>query len=311
MLARAEDDTLHVAYVPAGRSRPHGDRRLGRHGPADDGQRHRPPRRRRGAGRPGPARTTSPSRGPNSTARSPSCCTPPSTPGSPAGALAEAAEFVRTKSRPWFESGVETAAEDPLLIQRFGELAIRVRASEALLREAARAVDAARADLTDDSAAEASIAVAAAKVQAAQTAVEVGERPLRGVRHPVGAQLPEPAPALARRPHPHPARPGPLEDPAHRPVRAERHPAAPPRPPLATYGPSDRRPTCPSPSTGSSPPTATAAMSSAAATAPPPPSPDGTGRRRSPTSARSPAPPRTWASSARSPPPAPGARTRG
>jgi alkylation response protein AidB-like acyl-CoA dehydrogenase len=89
------------------------------------------------------------------------------------GALAEAAEFVRTKSRPWFESGVETAAEDPLLIQRFGELAIQVRASEALLIQAARAVDAARANLDDDSAAEASIAVAAAKVHAAQTAVEV------------------------------------------------------------------------------------------------------------------------------------------
>ncbi|MFF0156357.1 SfnB family sulfur acquisition oxidoreductase [Streptomyces sp. NPDC005263] len=89
------------------------------------------------------------------------------------GALVEAAEFVRTKSRPWFESGVETAAEDPLLIQRFGELAIQVRASEALLREAARSVDAARADLTDDTAAEASIAVAAAKAHAAQTAVEV------------------------------------------------------------------------------------------------------------------------------------------
>ncbi|MET7478353.1 SfnB family sulfur acquisition oxidoreductase [Streptomyces sp. NPDC005648] len=89
------------------------------------------------------------------------------------GALAEAAEFVRTKSRPWFESGVETAAEDPLLIQRFGELALQVRASEALLRDAAHAVDAARADLTDDTAAEASIAVAAAKVRAAQAAVEV------------------------------------------------------------------------------------------------------------------------------------------
>ncbi|MGW3288963.1 SfnB family sulfur acquisition oxidoreductase [Streptomyces sp. NPDC001002] len=89
------------------------------------------------------------------------------------GALAEAAEFVRTKSRPWFESGLETAAEDPLLIQRFGELALQVRSAEALLREAARAVDAARADLTDDTAAEASIAVAAAKVQAAQAAVEV------------------------------------------------------------------------------------------------------------------------------------------
>ncbi|MGY5006991.1 SfnB family sulfur acquisition oxidoreductase [Streptomyces sp. 900105755] len=89
------------------------------------------------------------------------------------GALAEAAEFVRTKSRPWFESGVESAAEDPLLIQRFGELAVQVRASEALLREAARAVDTAGADLTDESAAEASVAVAAAKVQAAETAVTV------------------------------------------------------------------------------------------------------------------------------------------
>lgn len=89
------------------------------------------------------------------------------------GALAEAVEFVRTKSRPWFESGFETAAEDPLLIQRFGELAVQARASKALLREAARAVDAARADLTDDSAAEASIAVAAAKAHAATTAVEI------------------------------------------------------------------------------------------------------------------------------------------
>ncbi|MFD8417828.1 SfnB family sulfur acquisition oxidoreductase [Streptomyces sp. NPDC059466] len=93
--------------------------------------------------------------------------------GIAAGALAEAADFVRTKSRPWFESGVETAAEDPLLIQRFGELAIQVRASEALLGVAARAVDAARDHLTEDSAAEASIAVAAAKVHTSATAVEV------------------------------------------------------------------------------------------------------------------------------------------
>ncbi|MER5586692.1 SfnB family sulfur acquisition oxidoreductase [Streptomyces asoensis] len=93
--------------------------------------------------------------------------------GIAAGALVEAAEFVRTKSRPWFESGVETAAEDPLLIQRFGELALCTKAAEALLREAARSVDAARADLSDDTAAEASVAVAAAKVQAARAAVEV------------------------------------------------------------------------------------------------------------------------------------------
>ncbi|MET7350545.1 SfnB family sulfur acquisition oxidoreductase [Streptomyces mirabilis] len=93
--------------------------------------------------------------------------------GIAAGALAEAAEFVRTKSRPWFESGFDTAAEDPLLIQRFGELAVQVRASEALLGAAARTVDAAQDELTEDSAAEASIAVTAAKVHTSATAVEV------------------------------------------------------------------------------------------------------------------------------------------
>ncbi|MFJ2605581.1 SfnB family sulfur acquisition oxidoreductase [Streptomyces sp. NPDC091279] len=93
--------------------------------------------------------------------------------GLAAGALAQAAEFVRTTSRPWFESGVDTAAEDPLIIQRFGELGVETRASQALLREAARAVEDAKADLTDDSAAEASLAVAAAKAHAARTAVDV------------------------------------------------------------------------------------------------------------------------------------------
>ncbi|WP_079032527.1 SfnB family sulfur acquisition oxidoreductase [Streptomyces specialis] len=90
-------------------------------------------------------------------------------------ALAEAAGFVRTTSRPWFESGAETAAEDPLVIQRFGELSIAVRATEALLATAARAVDTARARLTDTTAAEASIAVAAAKAHAGTTAVTVAD----------------------------------------------------------------------------------------------------------------------------------------
>ncbi|MER5555570.1 SfnB family sulfur acquisition oxidoreductase [Streptomyces sp. NPDC002793] len=93
--------------------------------------------------------------------------------GIAAGALAEAADFVRTKSRPWFESGYDTAAEDPLLIQRFGELDLRVRAADALLDTAARAVDTAQATLTDETAAAASLAVAAAKVYAAGAAVDV------------------------------------------------------------------------------------------------------------------------------------------
>ncbi|HWC80126.1 MAG TPA: SfnB family sulfur acquisition oxidoreductase [Pseudonocardiaceae bacterium] len=91
------------------------------------------------------------------------------------GALTDAAEFVRTKSRPWSESGADSAAEDPLTIQRFGELELRVRAAEALLEQAGRAVDAARADLTGDTAAAASIAVAAAKAFADPVAVGVAD----------------------------------------------------------------------------------------------------------------------------------------
>lgn len=93
--------------------------------------------------------------------------------GIAAGALDEAAEFVRTRSRPWGEAGVDTAAEDPLTIQRFGDLGIRLRAAEALLGEAGAAIDAARADLTDASAGAASIAVAAAKAFADGTAIEL------------------------------------------------------------------------------------------------------------------------------------------
>ncbi|AWS45954.1 SfnB family sulfur acquisition oxidoreductase [Streptosporangium sp. 'caverna'] len=90
------------------------------------------------------------------------------------GALEEAAEFVRTKARPWFESGLANAADDPLVIQRVGELAVKVRAAEALLDAAGRAIDAARADLTDTSAGAASIAVATAKAYVDPVAVELG-----------------------------------------------------------------------------------------------------------------------------------------
>ncbi|HLH13774.1 MAG TPA: acyl-CoA dehydrogenase family protein, partial [Solirubrobacteraceae bacterium] len=62
------------------------------------------------------------------------------------GALEDACELVRTTSRPWFEAQVEHACDDPLLIQRVGELAIGVRAAQALLEQAARTIDAVESD---------------------------------------------------------------------------------------------------------------------------------------------------------------------
>ncbi|MFD9550100.1 SfnB family sulfur acquisition oxidoreductase [Nocardia salmonicida] len=100
------------------------------------------------------------------------------------GALQAAAEFVRTRSRPWFEAQVANAADDPLVVQRFGELAVAVAAAESTLITAGAAVDAAVrpgviADGEDPVAhlesagARASIAVATAKILADRAANEV------------------------------------------------------------------------------------------------------------------------------------------
>ncbi|ASF11062.1 putative FMNH2-dependent monooxygenase [Nocardia brasiliensis NBRC 14402] len=90
------------------------------------------------------------------------------------GALTAATEFVQTTSRPWFEADVARAIDDPLLIQRFGELSVTVTAAEATLTAAGLAVDAATGTAADaNSAARASLAVAAAKVLADRAATEV------------------------------------------------------------------------------------------------------------------------------------------
>lgn len=89
------------------------------------------------------------------------------------GALADGVDFLRTRGRPWIDAGVDRADEDPLTLQRVGELTVRVRAAEALLDRAARAIARARADLTAETAADASIEVAGAKALAGEVAVEV------------------------------------------------------------------------------------------------------------------------------------------
>lgn len=90
------------------------------------------------------------------------------------GALTAATEFVQTASRPWFEADVARAVDDPLLIQRFGELSVTVTAADATLTAAGLAVDAATGAAADaKSAARASLAVAAAKVLADRAATEV------------------------------------------------------------------------------------------------------------------------------------------
>ncbi|OJU89971.1 MAG: SfnB family sulfur acquisition oxidoreductase, partial [Shinella sp. 65-6] len=67
-------------------------------------------------------------------------------------ALKETIGYVRDRARPWTDSGVERAADDPLTIARIGELAIRVEAAEATLERAGRKIDQAQVNLNADNA---------------------------------------------------------------------------------------------------------------------------------------------------------------
>ncbi|HET6165225.1 MAG TPA: SfnB family sulfur acquisition oxidoreductase [Marmoricola sp.] len=89
-------------------------------------------------------------------------------------ALRDAAEFVRTRSRPWFEAGVDRADEDVLTLQRFGELEVDRIAADAVLERAQRSVDAVFTAPDVPSATRASLDVAAAKVLAERAAVGLG-----------------------------------------------------------------------------------------------------------------------------------------
>ncbi|TXH25136.1 MAG: SfnB family sulfur acquisition oxidoreductase [Mycobacterium sp.] len=97
------------------------------------------------------------------------------------GALAEAAEFVRTRSRPFFEAvrhgQINAASEDPHILLRFGELATRTRAAIQLLRWAADELENAELAPADpNTAAHGSIAVAQAKAFASEVAVDVASQ---------------------------------------------------------------------------------------------------------------------------------------
>ena len=94
------------------------------------------------------------------------------------GALRDAGEFVRTRARPFFEAAragwAEAAGQDPHTVYRFGELATRVAAAEALLASAAATLDGiGRVPRDAATAARGSLAVAQAKAFATEVAAEV------------------------------------------------------------------------------------------------------------------------------------------
>ncbi|MGQ4814848.1 SfnB family sulfur acquisition oxidoreductase [Agrobacterium vitis] len=87
-------------------------------------------------------------------------------------AIVETIDFVRTKSRPWVDSGLERASDDPYTIQAVGSLSLRLHAAQALLEKAGRAIDVAVADPNAATVAQAQIITAEAKILSTEIAIE-------------------------------------------------------------------------------------------------------------------------------------------
>lgn len=80
------------------------------------------------------------------------------------------------QARPWIDSGVDQATDDPLTKLELGRVIADVRASEVLLKQAARSVDAAKADPTEARVAKASLDVAKARAHSSETALKASSK---------------------------------------------------------------------------------------------------------------------------------------
>lgn len=92
------------------------------------------------------------------------------------GAVAAALDYVRTKTRAW-PFTVEHATEDPYIIGEIGALQVDLHAAEEVLARAGRILDRIVAEpVTAESSAQASVAVAEAKILTTEIALEASER---------------------------------------------------------------------------------------------------------------------------------------
>ncbi|MDX3926053.1 MAG: SfnB family sulfur acquisition oxidoreductase [Shinella sp.] len=92
-------------------------------------------------------------------------------------AIDDAIGFVRDRARPWMDSGLDRASDDPTIIHEVGHLETEFQAAQALLHHAAALLDELSAvPVTAESSARASVAVAEAKILTTEIALEASEK---------------------------------------------------------------------------------------------------------------------------------------
>ncbi|MGL5944083.1 MAG: acyl-CoA dehydrogenase family protein [Waterburya sp.] len=95
------------------------------------------------------------------------------------GALTAAREYTLTNTRPWINSGVERAANDPFILHHYGEFWTELQAAIALASVAAQKIEQGwqqGVDLTFEERGEIAIAVAAAKAFATKVGLDITTR---------------------------------------------------------------------------------------------------------------------------------------
>ena len=85
-------------------------------------------------------------------------------------ALATTLELMR--AHPSTDNSLKHAADDPLIITRVGEIAVRIEAATAMVERAGSKIDAAQINLTEDHVIDAALSVAAAQTVTAEIAME-------------------------------------------------------------------------------------------------------------------------------------------
>jgi len=90
-------------------------------------------------------------------------------------ALAATMEFVQARFRTGENNGDESAVNDPLVVTRIGEIAIRIEAATATVERAGGKIDAAQINLTEDHVIDAALSVAAAQAITADIAMEAAD----------------------------------------------------------------------------------------------------------------------------------------
>lgn len=85
--------------------------------------------------------------------------------------------FIRVRqARPWIDSGVSTATADPLTLFELGRIGVDVRATEVLLKQAAKSIDAAKPQPTIENIAKASLDVAKVRAHSTETALKASSK---------------------------------------------------------------------------------------------------------------------------------------